>query len=51
MSKRAISAAARRRLVARSTKASARLELRSVPAEHVRSTQVEKFLEALLPKA
>ena len=41
----------RRRMVARSTKASARLEQRVVPAGHVRSGKVETFLESLRNKA
>lgn len=47
MSKATMSPAVRREFVARSTKASARLEHRVVPAGHVRSTKVEEFVEAL----
>lgn len=47
MTKHTMSAAARRRFVARSTEASARLERREVPADHVRSTKVENFVAAL----
>ena len=49
--KRSVSANARRQFVVRSTKASARLEKRVVPADHVRSTKVEKFVESLRAKA
>lgn len=51
MSKKTMSANARRQFVVRSTKASARLEQRVVPADHVRSTKVEKFVESLRAKA
>ena len=51
MSKKTVSADVRRQFVARSTKASARLEQRVVPAGHVRSTKVEKFVESLRTKA
>lgn len=51
MNKKTVSADARRRFVARSTKASARLEQCIVPADHVRSTKVEKFVESLRAKA
>ncbi|WP_235734468.1 hypothetical protein [Nocardioides alcanivorans] len=51
MTKHTMSAEARRRLVARSTKASARLERREVPADHVRSEKVENFVAALRAKA
>lgn len=51
MSKKFVSAKARRQSVVRSTKASARLEQRVVPADHVRSTKVEKFVESLRAKA
>ena len=50
MTKQAVSAKTRRQFVARSTKASARLERRVVPAEHVRSAKVEKFVESLRSK-
>lgn len=50
MTKQTVSAKTRRRFVARSTKASARLERRVVPAEHVRSAKVEKFVESLHSK-
>lgn len=50
MSKQTVSARTRRKFVARSTKASARLEHRVVPAEHVRSAKVEKFVESLRSK-
>ncbi|NLG20716.1 MAG: hypothetical protein GX555_04680 [Actinomycetales bacterium] len=46
MNKRTVSATTRRHFVVRSTRASARLEQRVVPADHVRSTKVEKFVEA-----
>lgn len=51
MNRKTVSAKARRKFVARSTKASARLEQRVVPADHVRSTKVEKFVESLRSKA
>lgn len=51
MNKKAVSANARRQFVLRSTKASARLEQRVVPADHVRSTKVEEFVESLRAKA
>ncbi len=51
MSKKTVSAQIRRQLVVRSTKASARLEQRVVPADHVRSIKVEKFVESLRAKA
>lgn len=51
MTKKTVSVKTRRQIVARSTKASARLERRDVPAEHVRSAQVEKFVESLRTKA
>lgn len=51
MNKRTMSAKARRQFVMRSTKASARLEQRIVPADHVRSAKVEKFVESLRAKA
>ena len=47
MTKQSLSAKTRRELAARSTKASARLEHRVVPAEHVRSAEVERFVESL----
>jgi hypothetical protein len=50
MAKQTVSAATRRRFVARSTLASARLERRVVPADHVRSAKVEKFVESLRSK-
>ncbi len=50
MTKQTVSAKTRRQFVVRSTKASARLERRVVPAEHVRSAKVEKFVESLHPK-
>lgn len=51
MNKRDVSAKSRRRFVMRSTKASARLEQRVVPAGHVRSATVEKFVASLRAKA
>lgn len=51
MNKRRMSAKARRELVVRSTKASARLERRVVPADHVRSAKVEQFVASLRAKA
>ncbi|WP_157413034.1 hypothetical protein [Aeromicrobium sp. Root236] len=51
MTKRTVSEKTRRQFVARSTKASARLEHRDVPDEHVRSAKVEKFVESLRSKA
>lgn len=51
MGKRDISAAARRNLAVRSTKASARLERRVVPAGHVRSAEVARFVASLRAKA
>ncbi len=50
MSKKTVSAEARRRFVARSTQASARLEQRVVPSGHVRSAKVERFVNSLRPK-
>ncbi|BBY34518.1 hypothetical protein [Mycolicibacter minnesotensis] len=50
MTKQSMSVAARRRFVSRSTKASARLEQRVVPADHVRSIKVEEFLASLSVK-
>lgn len=50
MTKQTVSATKRRQFVARSTKASARLERRVVPAEHMRSAKVEKFVESLRSK-
>ncbi|MGL5827038.1 MAG: hypothetical protein ACRCYU_19825 [Nocardioides sp.] len=51
MAKRTMSAEARRRFVMRSTRASARLEQRVVPTDHVRSEKVEKFVASLRSKA
>lgn len=51
MNKETVSARARRQFIARSTRASARLEQRVVPATHVRSAKVEKFVESLRTKA
>ncbi len=51
MNKRDITEAVRRDFVARSTKASARLERREVPAGHVRSEKVVEFVAALRAKA
>jgi len=51
MNKREISAETRRMYVERSTKASARLEQRVVPAGHVRSAAVEKFVASLRAQA
>lgn len=51
MTKRTLSVKARRQFVLRSTRASARLEQRVVPADHVRSAKVEKFLASLSAKA
>lgn len=50
MPKQTVSATARRRFAKRSTKASARLERRVVPAGHVRSPKVKQFLESLHSK-
>lgn len=50
MNKKAVSTKARRQLVVRSTKASARLERRIVPPDHVRSAKVETFVESLRAK-
>ncbi|MFK5582383.1 hypothetical protein [Serinicoccus sp. LYQ131] len=50
MTKQTVSAKMRREIVVRSTKASAQLEHRVVPAEHVRSAKVEKFVESLRSK-
>lgn len=50
MPKQTVSADMRRRFATRSTKASARLERRVVPAGHVRSAKVGKFVESLYPK-
>jgi hypothetical protein len=51
MDKRDITATVRRSFVVRSTKASARLEQREVPAGHVRSAKVDEFVAALRTKA
>lgn len=51
MPKKTVSAKTRRKFVVRSTKASARLEHRVVPAEHIRSAEVEKFVESLRSNA
>jgi hypothetical protein len=51
MGKRDITAGVRRSFVVRSTKASARLERRGVPAGHVRSAKVDEFVAALHIKA
>lgn len=51
MGKREITAAVRRSFVVRSTKASARLECRQVPADRVRSAKVEEFASWLRTKA
>lgn len=51
MNQKAVSASSRRRFVARSTKASARLEHRVVPPGHVRSKKVEEFVDSLRAKA
>lgn len=45
MAKETVSANARHQFVVRSTEASARLEQRVVPPDHVRSTKVDKFVE------
>ena len=42
--KRAVSSEAVKRFAARSTRESAQLELRVVPAAYVRSAEVERFL-------
>jgi len=47
MGKRDITAAMRRRFVVRSTKASARLERREVPAGHVRPPKIEEFVASV----
>ncbi|WP_169514173.1 hypothetical protein [Agrococcus lahaulensis] len=44
MERRVVNKAAVRRAVARSTKASAQLERRTVPPTHVRSPSVARFL-------
>lgn len=51
MGKRDITAAVRREFIVRSTKASARLERREVPAGHVRSAKVQEFVSSLSAKA
>jgi len=51
MNKKTVSVSTRRQFVVRSTKASARLEQRVVPADHVRSAKVENFVESLRVKA
>jgi hypothetical protein len=51
MGKRDVTAAVRRSFVVRSTKASARLERREVPAGHVRSAKVDEFVASLRSKA
>ncbi|UYM07671.1 hypothetical protein [Solicola gregarius] len=51
MTKRRMSAKTRREFVVRSTKASAQLEQRVVPADHVRSEKVERFVTSLRSKA
>jgi hypothetical protein len=51
MGKRDITATVRRSFVVRSTKASARLERRDVPAGHVRSAKVDEFVAAPRAKA
>ena len=50
MTKKTVSAKTRRQFVVRSTKASAGLEHRVVPPDHVRSAKVEKFVESLRMK-
>lgn len=50
MGKREITAAVRLSFVVRSTKASARLERREVPAGHVRSPKVQEFVSSLRAK-
>jgi hypothetical protein len=51
VNKQTMSVQARRQFVTRATKASARLEMRVVPAHHVRTPQVEHFVAALRAKA
>ena len=51
MGKRDITAAVRCGFVVRSTRASARLERREVPAGHVRSVKVQEFVSSLRAKA
>ena len=51
MSRRKVSAVALRRSAVYSTRVSARLEHRELPDGYVRSPEVEKFLESVLPKA
>lgn len=51
MNQNAVSSKARRKFVARSTKASAKLEQRVIPAEHVRSPKVKEYVESLRAKA
>jgi hypothetical protein len=50
MDKKPISPNARRQFIATSTKASAGLEQRVVPAGHVRSAKAEKFVKSLRVK-
>jgi hypothetical protein len=44
MERRAVTKEAIRRFAVRSTKASGRLERRTVPANYVRSAEIERFL-------
>ncbi|SDU68814.1 hypothetical protein SAMN04488563_3907 [Jiangella alkaliphila] len=51
MATRTIDATAIRRWALRAAAASARLERRDVPEGHVRSREVEEFLESIQPAA
>jgi hypothetical protein len=51
MNKKTMTPAALRRFVARSTKASALLERRVVPADHVRSAKAEAYVASLSSQA
>lgn len=51
MTKHTLAAEARRRFAERSTKASAGLEQRVVPADHVSSQKIEQFVASLRNKA
>jgi hypothetical protein len=51
MDKKTMTAEALRQFVARSTKASARLERREVPADHVCSPKVEQYVASLRARA
>ena len=47
MDKRTVPAEVRRQFAVRSTRESARLERREVPADHVRSAKVEEYVASL----